>query len=331
MKSVVKTIAGVLISGVFLYLALHNVKWHEMLEALVGVRLSWLIASVVVYFLSMVVRSLRWSILLHPVKRINPVRLFPSVIIGYATNNILPLRMGEFVRAYVSGVREGVSRSASFATIIIERIFDGLTMIAILLATMALFSKSASTSWRFLDYTLIITSIIFIGALAFFFALIFFEKKTKNLIDWLSRLLPNKIEDLVNHILQRFLSGLTVLRSGGNLVLVALLSLAAWSCEGIMYFFTAQAMGLEGLGLGKNLMVLAVVNLVIMIPAAPGFVGTFEFSCKKTMALFGVTASTAAGYAIVLHAAQYLPITLLGIYYLARYNISLKEASIQDK
>ena len=121
---------GLLISLFFLYLSLRGVKVREAIDALRSANYLYLIPGFVLYFIGVWMRSMRWGVLLRPIKSLTARQLFPTVVIGYMANNILPARLGELVRAYILGEQEHISKSSTFATIIVERMFDGLSMIA---------------------------------------------------------------------------------------------------------------------------------------------------------------------------------------------------------
>ena len=120
---------GIAVSAVFLLWALQGLDLKQVWKDLQHGNYLWLIPSVAVYFLAVLVRTWRWDYLLRPLKRISIRRLFPVVVIGYMGNNIFPFRIGELLRAYVLKRNEEVSISSSLATIVVERIFDGLTML----------------------------------------------------------------------------------------------------------------------------------------------------------------------------------------------------------
>ena len=121
---------GLVISAFFLWLVLRGLSLGEMWEELREANYWWLLPGVAVYFLGVWARAWRWHYLLRPLKRISTKTMFPIVAIGYMGNNIYPARAGELLRAYVLKRREGVAVSASLATIIVERAFDGVVMLA---------------------------------------------------------------------------------------------------------------------------------------------------------------------------------------------------------
>ena len=121
---------GVLISIAFMYLALRGLRLEEVGGALQGANYWWLLPGVAVYFLGVWARAWRWHYLLRPLKAISTRTMFPIVCIGYMGNNIYPARAGEVLRAVVLKRKEDVPISASLATIIVERVFDGVVMLA---------------------------------------------------------------------------------------------------------------------------------------------------------------------------------------------------------
>ena len=121
---------GMLISALLLFFALRGLKLGEAWQALRGAQYLWLLPGVAVYFVGVWVRAWRWHYLLRPLKTISTRTMFPIVTIGYMGNNIYPARAGEVLRAVILKRREGVSVSASLATVIVERVFDGVVMLA---------------------------------------------------------------------------------------------------------------------------------------------------------------------------------------------------------
>src|SRR5689334_15340549 len=135
---------GLVIGLVFLYLAFRGQNFKEIGESLSQANYWWLIPGLISYFAGVGVRAVRWHYLLGPIQKVSARRLFPVVVIGYMANNVLPVRMGEVVRAYVLDRREGVRKTASLATIVVERIMDGITML-LFLSVVSLFVKVSSS------------------------------------------------------------------------------------------------------------------------------------------------------------------------------------------
>src|SRR5581483_1514848 len=124
-----RTWIGFAFIGVTFYFLFRNIDWNKMLEAFSQFQLVWLIPALFIYLLGYIIRGFRWVVLLSPVKKCTFKSLFPTLIIGFMANNVLPARAGEFIRAHLNGKKEGLSRSASLGTIILERLFDGMAML----------------------------------------------------------------------------------------------------------------------------------------------------------------------------------------------------------
>ena len=131
-----KTWIGFLISAAILFLAFHRIDFRLLLENLQKANYLYLVPIVVVIFLSMALRALRWGYLLLPIKRVGFPNLFAGILIGFMANNVLPVRMGEFVRAYIIGRSEQIRKSASFGTVVVERLFDGFTVLGLLVVVL---------------------------------------------------------------------------------------------------------------------------------------------------------------------------------------------------
>ena len=155
---------GIAVSAAFLLWALQGLDLKQVWEDLQHGNYLWLIPSVAVYFLAVLVRTWRWDYLLRPLKRIAIRRLFPVVVIGYMGNNIFPFRIGELLRAYVLKRNEDVSISSSLATIVVERIFDGLTMLLFVFVALPTVPSLPDS----LRYIVIVGGVLFLGALVVF-------------------------------------------------------------------------------------------------------------------------------------------------------------------
>lgn len=277
----------------------------------------FILPALVAYFAGVYLRAVRWHFLLRPVKAISSRRLFPVVVIGYMANDVLPARLGEVVRAYVLGEQEGTSTSTTLATIVVERLFDGLAMLIFVGAIALLVPLDANIERIFR-----LAAALFLGALVVLFAVGSSRARAVALLATIERRLPASLEGKVARLGDRFLSGLDSLQSPRLSAAILVFSLGAWLCEATMYALIARGFGL-GLGFPAFMLTTAVANLMAMVPAAPGYVGTFELGAVASLRLFGAAGSVAFGYVLVLHLTLLVPVSLLGFYYLWRANLSL--------
>ena len=314
---------GVAFSAVFLYLALQGldlaVVWYHMRTA----RYGWLLPGVAIYFFGVWARTWRWHYMLRAIKSIPLVRLFPVVCIGYMGNNIFPARIGELLRAYVLRQTEDVPISSSLATILVERIFDGVTMLRFVFVGLPL-APSIPGNWR---QFVIVFSLLFFGALGFFFFLAASPQRTQVAYSWvIDRFLPGRLREPVRGFADRFLEGLYFLRSPRDVLMIFLTSLVVWLSETMKYWFVMHAFDFE-VSFFVLMLMNGVVNLFTTIPSAPGYIGTFDEPGIEILKAFGVNENIAAAYTLVLHAALWLPITVLGIWYVWRLSLSWSDLS----
>jgi uncharacterized protein (TIRG00374 family) len=311
---------GLAVSLLFLWLAFRNKSLDQMIEALILADLRFLIPAVAVYFVGVYVRAMRWRVLLRPVKAIPTASLFPFVAIGYMANNLLPARTGEFVRAYALSAREGVSKSSSLATVAIERIFDGLTMIGFVLVASLLIPINDQVRMLTLVASLLFT--LLLAGLIAFSALPALQRVTLRLS---RRLLPDRLGERVEQIVTAFALGLRSLHSRGDLAQLIGTSVLAWLCEATMYLIVALGFGFD-FPWPAALLTTAVANLFTLVPSSPGYVGIFEAGVLSVLVgVMGLPESPALTYALILHAALWAPITLLGLFFWSRESFSWRQ------
>ena len=322
-----QTLVGIVISALFLYLALRGISWKDAASAFVSTNYWYLIPALLVYFLALWVRAYRWTFLMPPGVSLSTRKAFPIFILGCFANNILPLRMGDVYRAYILGKKENISRSSAFASIFVDKVFDALAVFTFL-AIAAWILSSRFPSWE--KHLLQFASLTLFLGVACLWAVIWNRNTANKLIAKLVPLLPTKYQDTIHHILHRFLDGLETLKNHKLVLLAFFFSIVSWLIEALFYYILAIALGANPPFYASPI-VLAVVNLAMMIPASPAGVGTFEYFCVKTSLPFLGSKSLAATYAILVHVAWFLPITVMGLYYLWKENLSLGEFQKSDK
>jgi len=278
---------------------------------------------VAIYFLAVWGRAWRWHYLLRPVKTIPTRVMFPIVAIGYMGNNIYPARAGELLRAYVLKKNEGVPISASLATIIVERVFDGVVMLSFIFVNLPELAKLTSDSGFIgnIQSLAIWGSVAFLGVLLVFMLAAMFPQVTEKVIYALiQRLVPERFREKGMGLTRRFLDGLESLRSPRDAWMVFVTSVVIWLLETGKYWFVMHAFPFQ-VSFFALMLMNGIVNLATTIPSAPGYVGTFDAPGIAVLTAYGVQKAVAAGYTVVLHIALWAPITILGAYYMAREGV----------
>jgi hypothetical protein len=315
---------GVVISALFLWLALRGLQLGEVWRAVKGANYVWLIPGVGAYMLAVWARAWRWHYLLRPLQAVPTSEMFPIVAIGYMGNNIYPARAGELLRAYVLRRQRQIPISASLATIVVERAFDGVVMLAFVFVNLPELARvTAGTTFAGGIQTVALWGTAAFGAAVLVFLLMaIFPQPVLRVASWLlERLLPISLRSNAMGLIERFVDGLSSLRSPADVAMVLATSTVIWLLETGKYWLVMQAFPFD-VSFFALMLMNGIVNLATTIPSAPGYVGTFDAPGIAVLEAYGVAGPLAAGYTLVLHAALWLPITLLGAYYMARQSLS---------
>jgi uncharacterized protein (TIRG00374 family) len=322
---------GLLVSAFFLWLVLRKIDYALLWEQLRRANYWWILPGVGVYFIALWVRAWRWHYLLRPLKAVPTRVMFPIVTIGYAGNNIFPARAGEVVRAVILKRREGIPISASLATIIVERVFDGIVMLAFVFVNLSELTRLSSVSLELgglqlgIQELAIWGSVAFFGALAVFLGAAMFPAFTDRLVTRLiERFTPARGREKLLGLTRRFLDGLESLRSPWEALMVFFTSVLIWLLETGKYWFVMHAFNFS-VSFFALMLMNGVVNLATTIPSAPGYLGTFDLPGIAVLQAYDVGREVAASYTFVLHFALWFPVTALGLYYMLRMGIKWSE------
>ena len=315
-----RVLVGLVVSAFFLFLVVRQINFEALGVAFTKVNYPLVLVSVAFHFLGFWLRTLRWKYLLLSFKEVRVRSLFPYLAIGYMSNNVLFLRLGEVVRAHITGRTLGVSRSSMLAVIFGERLYDGLSLVILfsLLIMVLPFPEDLKTP-------LLLASLLFGVVAVGVFLLPLIEKTTsvKKIFVWVERQerLKRPFASAV-----AFLEGLKALKSIRSVALVLLASLVIWMIEAGMFWLIAKSFNLD-LSIYQAALIALVVGISTLIPSGPGYLGTFEFFFTQVAVFFGVDRNIAFSYAILTHFTQWLPITLVGFYYAWKMNISVTKLS----
>ncbi len=309
-----RLLIGVAISVFFIYLAVRNLHLPAVMDTLRTANYWWLAPGVLVYMVGLAARTWRWHYMLRSIKAIPVRRLFPFVCIGYFGNNVYPLRAGEFIRSYALKRAEGISFAASLTTVLIERLFDGLVMLLFVFLVLP-FAPALPPVYRNL---VIVLTVLLLAATIAFVGMALRPALMARVYNWAARhLLPARVRGVADNLFERFFEGLQSLSRPSDVLAIFATSVLIWLLETVKYWFVMHAFPFEVSFLVLMLMN-GLVNLATTLPSAPGYVGTFDTPGIETLVAFGVDPNVAAGYTFTLHAALWLPVTILGGYYFWR-------------
>jgi uncharacterized protein (TIRG00374 family) len=308
---------GVVISLALLALLFYGTDFRTIGEVLRSANYFYLLPALILYFIGVLFRAIRWHYLLKPIKSISIWRLFQVTVIGYMANDLLPLRIGELVRAYVLGETEQISKASTLVTIVLERVFDGVTML--------LFIGTASLFLPLSDYIrtmLLIGTFLFAGVVIVLVVVAGLRERFDGLIHKLLTRLPENWAKRGLSLVDSFFHGLSVLRNPTDALAALFFSILAWLFEAGMYATLAQGFNIE-LPYPVFVLCTAVANLITIVPSTPGYIGVFDAPVKAILVLFGVDPNVAASYTLLLHAALIVPVVLLGLVFTWRLGLSV--------
>lgn len=304
---------GLLISAFFLYLAFQGLAPDQFLNSLRNVNILLLLVGAVIYFLAVTVIALRWQFLLRAVQMIPLYPLTQIVAIGYMGNNVYPLRAGEALRIYLLRRNFQVPVARATVTVVVERVFDGLVMLSFILFSLTqidIQSQEVATA-------VAVASPLFVTAMLVFLFLAAQPNLLRRLVELLVGFLPNKLATILATISEDIIAGLEGLRSPVYLIGTVISSFVTWGIEAVVYWIVMFAFGLE-LSYPVALLVVGTVNLAGLIPASPGQVGLYEFVVGSVLISLGIKPALATAYAVVVHLVIWLPVTLVGFFFLIR-------------
>ena len=327
LKSVAKPLIGLAITVFFLALMISNLKFQDVGAAFGQANYYYLIPAISITLVAYLVRAWRWQYILKPTKPISYKTSYSIMMIGFMANNLLPARMGEFVRAYTLGTQEKISKSLSLATIVLERVCDGLTLIAFMGVALIVFpSPQQNGATSFIE---IFSTAVFLGATVFLVFLIMREKLVLRIISFCMRPLPAGLEHKAHGLLSSFVLGLHALKRGRIVLSLVLISVLVWLLEASSYYLMLRAFQVDtkmsALELvGAGLLFLVFVNLGTMVPSAPGFFGVYQAAATIALGAYAVSTATAFSVALLTNTFQYVLVTGIGLVFFTRRNMSFK-------
>lgn len=342
LKKMITVILGIAISvGLMTYLY-YGIDFRELGTALAKVNYWLLIPNVILVMVTMVFRAYRWQFMILPIKKIKFSRLFSITMIGFMANNVLPLRLGELVRAYSLSSREKISKSASLATIFVERMVFDLLALLVIFAVVLMYSpldldKFASVGEKIgmsPDATrYILLGIVTVGLLGLLVAFYLSRQKGRDsrLMKFLLSFVPTRLRSTVEDTIDKFSTGMEFMRSPRCVTWVVFHTFMIWLILGFSNYFILIAFFGTALPVTASFVILVIVAVLITIPSSPGFVGVFHAGAIIALGLYPAVTTdenVVKSCALVMHATQYLVITLVGFYYMRKEHLSFKQIEI---
>jgi hypothetical protein len=281
------------------------------------------LASVMLIY---VFRAIRWQAMLEPIGRAHFVPAFRTTVIGFAANALLPARAGEFLRPYLLARHEGLSATATFATIILERVLDLLTVLLLFGCFVFLFDPGMGSvdpvTYRTVKLGGMAAAAMSLTILLVMFVLAGHPERLGQIVQKVELVLPARLAAIVAKLARTFAEGLAVLRHPSALLRAAVLSLPVWFAITTSIWAVTRAFHITMPYTGSFLLV-ALLTVGVAAPT-PGAVGGFHYAYRVgATAFFAASNDRAVGAAIVLHAISFVPTALLGLLFMVQDGLSL--------
>jgi hypothetical protein len=319
-------ILGLVIALLLLWWALHDVSPGDVWGEIRSAHLGWLLAAVAAATAQFPLRAVRWWFLLRYEGAPLPASsLWHATAIGFMANNLLPARAGELVRAYTVRQLAGVRFVTAFGSIAVERVLDGLLLVAFLVVGLVAggFPASATIGGTSLTRMAVGGAAFFGSILAAALLVVWLPTPTRRLAHAvLGRGLPVSWTARALTLMDGLLDGLSALRAPGRLAAVTCWTLILWLTNAASFTLAFLAFDLR-LPWSAALLLQGVLAFGVALPSAPGFFGVFEGAIRAALALYGVSARSAVSLAIGYHIGGFIPITVLGLWSLWRTNLRL--------
>ncbi len=319
---------GIVVSAIFLYFAFRHLDLSRALEKARHAN-YWLIAASAIMATCMFpLRARRWRTILDPIAPKLPFGpLWRSTAIGVMVTNTVPLRAGELARAYALN-REvpSVSFATALASIAVDRVFDGIVCMLLLAVgvVMAHFPSTTTINGHSLGGAATVVVAGSLGLLLALYVLVFFPGILIRVFELVARRVSPVVERRGSEMLHRFAEGLSVLRTPKHFIAVFGWTLLHWLVQPLAFWLALMAMGIH-VPLASTLVLQGIIVILVALPSAPGFFGPFEIGATIALALYSVTNSDAATWALLFHVASFIPITLIGAYYFVRLGVHMGE------
>jgi glycosyltransferase 2 family protein len=316
-------ILGILVSVVCLWWAMREVRLSEVWSALQRADWRGFFAVMGATLLGFWIRAFRWRWLLSTTRRISLGSLYRATMIGFMANNLLPFRLGEFVRAWALGRRENLSKTTVFATVVVERVVDMITLLAIFGISLLLHPIASTTEAGRITNAGATTLLLACVGLTVFLVVIERSPRLMGLlIERVARWAPERARQKAVSALSHFVEGLGLFRDLPRLLWVFALSFVMFGAFALSLQASMWALHLP-VPWYSGLVMLVITAIGIMVPAAPGYIGTLQFACVAGLALFGIDKELANAFSWFYWAGQWLPVSMVGLWCLRLEGLGL--------
>jgi uncharacterized protein (TIRG00374 family) len=311
-------VLGLVASAVFMYLAVRRLDLAALKTVWANAHVfPWVPLGILSYVVGHVVRGLRCRLLVRREATLRLVTASNIVVVGYASNNVFPARLGELVRAGMLAERTGIPMAQSFMITFIERVLDGL---AILLLLVIGTSYGVSPPW--MHDVVHVALLVFGGATGMMLIGVFSPGLLVSGASRLGNKLGEKWHDRLVSLATSIANAGACLRDPRDAIRIVILSVFVWVLEAGLFIAILPAFGIP-LSFTTGAVAMSVTNLGLLVPSSPGFVGPFHYFASQAVIAHDVNPNTALAYAAVVHLAFYVPVTIWGAVAMLWYGVEV--------
>ena len=323
---------GIAVSLFFMALLFNKIDFRSLVTALRSADYCYIFLAICFTFVSYFLRAVRWRYLLISEKAIPLSSLYSATIIGYMANNLLPARLGEFVRAYTLAQRERLEAPRVFASLVIDRLFDGFTVLLLLLITLFTlqFPAGMEDAAGALKVGGTMMFLLYCGIVLFLYFLKRQTIRTLSALGYILKPFPKRFSDKLIPLLGSFIGGIRLSPRGMHIAALLATSAGIWLFCILPVDMTLRSFNIH-LPFSASVFILIMLVFAVMVPASPGFIGTYHYACYKGLSVFGVPETTSVSIALVMHGTGFFPVIFAGLYYLWKNKISLNELQRAEK
>ena len=306
MSKILKILVGLILSAIFIYFSFRQINLGDVRARGLHFSFAWLLFAVLLYSAGVVLRGIRWRMILASSTLISTRNSISLVVIGMSANNILPMRTGEIVRSGILSRETGMPTLTVLGTILLEKILDTLVLVGLAAIALSVLNQEGSTF-------LIVGAIVLLTLGANLLFVLVNGSISRRLLKLLF-FLPDRINSIVSGVVSRVQSGFGTIESNQIWIKVVLISALIWILESISYLCVGASIGIF-LNITHFTIVTSASNLAIAVPSTSGGIGPFEFFAKESLTLVSdISVTDAAVYAVVLHFLLLAPVSLVGLF-----------------
>jgi uncharacterized protein (TIRG00374 family) len=316
---------GALIGIILLAFCLKDIRLQDIELLLRRINPYYIIPSAIACYVFIVLRGLRWRILISQQSAISVPRSVSLYSAGQVLNIIMPVLTGQVGRLILFARKQSLRKTFVFSTILLEVVFDAVSLIIFMFFTSLAFVFPSE--YRFVSF---IVAGVTLFVLALLYLMLNFQTHLENLLRRTFRERSPGAYITFKKFIRSFTQGIKLLRSSQHMFVIIGYSLLSWLGHVLAIYFLFMSFGFK-LPVASAAAVMIINTIILMVPITPGNAGTFEVAVSTSLAAFSIGRTDAVLFALALHLLDLLPIVTLGMAFFWHEKVSLREFKEQHE